>query len=1115
MSFITNSKEKTLKKRIDELIKCSSELKFLVGFFYFSGMKELYHSLKEESDVVLKILVGLDVDSFLSQIILVEKKDNSDARIVENYLNSIKKGINRDEFDTEEFYSQVLFFLEMIKKNRIVIRKTSDPNHAKLYIFKLKERLFKNSCFITGSSNLTQAGLKNQHEFNVEISDYGTEDAEKYFDELWEQAVEITENNVRKQKLIDTIEMNTLVAEVTPFEAYTIVLKTYLDTLSQKEIKKSIRELLLEKGYFDYKYQMDAAAQASTIIDYYGGVIIADVVGLGKSIIAGITAKQHEKRGVIICPPYLVGDENRTSGWKKYCEDFALHDWEVRSCGVETLKNTLEFVRNHEDIGIVIIDEAHRFRNQNTEAYELLSHICRGKKVILLSATPFNNSPADVFALLKLFVIPGKSKITLSNDLEFKFNYFQKIFNKLSHINKNYLSKNDSKRTKAQTYFIELFGSKNIDIKKVKERARALSTEIRSVIEPVLIRRNRIDIKNDPEYSKEINDLPNVNAPKELFFELTKEQSLFYDKVINDYFGEEGEFLGAIYTPFLYEIGVKDSEEKIEGSAENFEIQSQKNLFDFMRRLLVKRFESSFNSFAKSIENFKKINELAQNFIEKTNGKFVLDRKLIEQAMQNDADIEKILEDYEQKLSELDEKKLVKQKIYDTNKFKAKQEFFANIEADKQLFTKILNEINELNLIEKDPKAVKLTNEIEAIFLNKNKKEPLRKVIIFTEYADTASYLFNFIQKKYQNQVFKVDGTISENALKEILYNFDASSKIQKDDFQILVATDKISEGFNLSRAGAIINYDIPWNPTRVIQRVGRINRIGKKVFDDLFIYNFFPTEQGADVVKSREIAAEKMFMIHNTLGEDTQIFESDEELKPSGLFKKINENPSENEEESLQTKIRKAFLEVKRNHPEIIDKIEKLPSRIKTAKNYPENELFVFIKKGLGFFVRGAVKDGDEVKDYPLEEAILHIECQKDEKKQMLSSNFWRRYQFIKEKKEEAVIYKENSTEKKALNNLKAIEQFLPEDFEPYRPLVTALLEDIQEFRTLPDYTLSVISQLKLDFKNEKSLKLLQKTLEKIDKELGEDYIESVKIASENINSEIIIAIENRKNEI
>jgi len=175
--------------------------------------------------------------------------------------------------------------------------------------------------------------------------------------------------------------------------------------------------------------------------------------------------------------------------------------------------------------------------------------------------------------------------------------------------------------------------------------------------------------------------------------------------------------------------------------------------------------------------------------------------------------------------------------------------------------------------------------------------------------------------------------------LTEIYENFDASYPEQENQYHILLTTDILSEGFNLNRAGLIVNYDIPWNPVRVIQRVGRINRISKKVFDKLYIINFFPTVKGAELVKSREIASNKMFLIHNTLGEDSKIFDVDEEPTPAKLFEKIQQNPDKEEEAGFYTTVLQKFLEVKESNPDLIRSLDKFPPRVKVAKKYNENE--------------------------------------------------------------------------------------------------------------------------------------------------------------------------------
>jgi superfamily II DNA or RNA helicase len=174
-----------------------------------------------------------------------------------------------------------------------------------------------------------------------------------------------------------------------------------LNSTKPVSLNEYVFQLLEAKGYRKYKYQIDAVAQALSIIEQNGGVIISDVVGLGKSIIAGMVAKCLNKRGIIICPPALIGgidDKGERTGWEKYRHDFELNFWEIRSLGLESLRATLNLVQKEKDYEVIIVDEAHRFRNQDTEAYEILSNICRGKIVILLTATPFNNTPADILS---------------------------------------------------------------------------------------------------------------------------------------------------------------------------------------------------------------------------------------------------------------------------------------------------------------------------------------------------------------------------------------------------------------------------------------------------------------------------------------------------------------------------------------------------------------------------------------------------------------------------------------------------------------------------------------------------------------------------------------------
>jgi superfamily II DNA/RNA helicase len=312
-----------------------------------------------------------------------------------------------------------------------------------------------------------------------------------------------------------------------------------------------------------------------------------------------------------------------------------------------------------------------------------------------------------------------------------------------------------------------------------------------------------------------------------------------------------------------------------------------------------------------------------------------------------------------------------------------------------------------------------------------------------------------------------------------------------------------------------VINYDIPWNPVRVIQRVGRINRISKKVFDELYIVNFFPTERGSELVKSREIASNKMFLIHNTLGEDSKIFDIDEEPTAAGLYEKVQQNPDKLEEESFYTRALTEFERIRKANPELIRAMAKYPTRIKVGKKYDDNQLLVFLKKGrLYVYIVGYDENGrEQITQTTIEEVFDNIKCEKDEERLPFSDRAWESYEKVKEFKEyRPAPSSEQSLETRALNNLNyLINVNRLEAMMPYRDFLRILREDIIDYGTLSDYTLRRIANL--EGKSEREMKEAVKEIEAIKKELGgEDYLQKEKDRQRDLSKEIIIAIENRK---
>jgi hypothetical protein len=526
-----------------------------------------------------------------------------------------------------------------------------------------------------------------------------------------------------------------------------------------------------------------------------------------------------------------------------------------------------------------------------------------------------------------------------------------------------------------------------------------------------------------------------------------------------------------------------------------------------MRRLLVKRFESSFGAFYESLQRFKRTHEKALKFIERT-GKFILDRKLLEKiAEADDETIEAELAEYEKSL---EEEKINKKyhKIYEVNNFKQAKEFINHIKNDIQLFEHLIKRLEEVGLKEYDPKVERLTSGLKE-YLAQN-----RKVVIFTEYIDTAEHLKEKLKRKFEDSLLVAIGNLSKRTLEDLYKNFDAQYKEQDDRYKILLTTDKLSEGINLNRAGVVINYDIPWNPVRVIQRVGRINRIGKKVYDEIYIVNFFPTEKGADFVKSREIAQTKMFMIHNILGEDAKIFAPDEEPQPAELYRRLT-TYKEDEEESFYSKIKEEYENIRKKYPEIVKNINisTLPRRIKVAKRGETNELLVFIKKGKDLFV--------SYKDYkkPIQEAVSFekviekVRCGIDEEALPLSSEFWKHYgQILNERMSYPKSKEPKSTElsNKVLNLLNTLLKLEVDQIKPLIPFIHSLIEDIREYGTLSKYVWEKIVSLE-PFLNRGDINGIVDELSKLREEIGEDFLEKIKKRLKSLDKEIIIAIENQ----
>ena len=940
LSFITNEENQNLKERFEVLIKDTLFFDCLVGYFYSSGFHAIYPSLKNTEKI--RILIGISTSRQTFELLEKANKpiqqvfDFSHAEAKQEVENLVQKEMTDSE-DNRNVEEGVHKFIEWIRSGKLEIRAYPSQNiHAKLYIMTFKEGDRDTGRVITGSSNFTQAGLIYNLEFNVELKNRSDYDfAKNKFEELWSNAVDVSE------KYVQTIQDKTwLTQNITPYQLYLKFLYEYFkDELSQTD---EVFIKYLPQEFKKLEYQEQAVLNAKKILLEYGGVFISDVVGLGKTYISAMLAGQLDGRTLVIAPPVLLEKSNPGS-WSNVFSDFRVPaDFESLGKLDKLLDRGLDKYTN------IIIDEAHRFRTETTISYELLAEICRGKRVVLVTATPYNNTPKDILSLLKLFQKAKKSTIPNLPDLEAFFNGLDK---KLKNLD----------RQKDYTKYINT----------VRENAREIRDK---VLKYLMVRRTRTEIEK--YFIKDIKEqglkFPEVKKPEPLFYELNNEEDDIFNKTIDLI---ANQFRYARYMPMLY----------YEGKITQPEELAQKNMGKFMKILLVKRLESSFFAFRNSVDRFLHSYEM---FIKELDNGFVYVSK---------KHINKIFE-----LLENDDDKAV-QRLIDEGKAEKydSKDFRKELKKDLEYDRTILMEVKKLwQNVKRDPKLLKFVNEL-------SNNGVLRKnhLIIFTESKETANYLFKNVNKEYPGKVLLFTGDSGESIRDKVLENFDARARHPKDDYRILISTEVLSEGVNLHRANVVINYDIPWNPTRMMQRVGRINRVDTP-FDVIHTFNFFPTKQSNDQIKLKEAAEAKINAFLTLLGGDAELLTEGEPIGSHELFDRlISKKTLEGDDEALESELKylQVIRDIREKDSDLFEKIKNLPKKARTAKENNDftGALITYFRRGkLQKFFMTQVKQAAEELDFMAAAGLF--ESQPDEKKRKLQHEM---YDLLDSNKEAFII--------------------------------------------------------------------------------------------------------------
>ena len=899
--IFTNRNGNTLMKEFEGVLQHNPQIRNLdavVGFLRASG----YFSLRPFLDNIgkVRVLIGIDVDKYIAKAAQQGKLFfGAEEEVKEEYLRKIRTDIETSNYRKDIEDGMYLMVQDLLDKKLELRAHPSKNIHAKIYVlYPDNFNQYSQSMAITGSSNLSGNGLgitqDKQYEFNVKLDRYDdVKFAKDEFEQLWIEAegCEITSEDIKA-----AIDRTYLKGDVPPYDLYIkMLMEYYADRVLETD---SADPFDMPEGYTKYDYQMDAVIEGYQKLIRYDGFFLSDVVGLGKTIVATMIAKKfliengYEHTKILVVYPPAV-EQN----WKSTFKDFGIDKYAkfITNGSLSKVLDEEDYnYWNAEEYDLILVDEAHKFRSHTTSAFEQLQEICKmprleagnipgyKKKVMLISATPMNNSPADIYTEILLFQDPRHCTIDGVSNLTAFFSPLIKEFKRLRKNNNTSIE----------------------DFKRLAEKVRD------RIIKPLTVRRTRTDIESIARYNKDVNGFPKVEHPIENQYELNEHLANLFEQAI--------QILDKKLTYARYQAIAYLKPEVANGLYDNAELISR-SLAGIRKNGLVKRLESSFYAFQVSIENFHQAN---QNMIDM----FDNDKVYIAP----DLDINLLLEsglseeEIEEKLNAKASNN-PKNAIFHAADFRP--EFIDMLHNDQAILEQMSADWKDIS-DEDDSKFAKF-NELLKHELFRSDRNPEKKLVVFSESVDTVDYLKRRINRK---DVLVISAQNRNKQFKTIRENFDANYKQKLNEYNIILTTDVLAEGVNLHRSNVIVNYDTPWNSTRLMQRIGRVNRIGS-ASKHIYNYVFYPSREGNKQINLNQIALSKIQSFHSTFGEDNQIY-SQEEIIDRNLSKLFDEGVNEqkkdiNKELPFYEELRTLF---KTNRQEY-NRIAKISLRSRTGR--------------------------------------------------------------------------------------------------------------------------------------------------------------------------------------
>ena len=998
--FADNWTAITLSEAIQEAIEYYQEnwesypsLDIATGYFNPGGYLSIADELDKTSEV--RILLGAeplkkDRDEFPDPEEVGQR--NYKKEKIEERLQSLDEDIKRDRNllgFTREMNNELKRLIDFLEKERVKVRRYEDGFlHGKAFIFSDGDGV------LAGSSNFTGAGLNTNMELNLgHYQPNVTERVDEWFDKLWQASSEYDLAEIYREQF-------------KPFSPYLI----YLRVLWEKYGEEITEEEEAQKGRIQLTtFQNDGLFRARRFLDRYNGVIVADAVGLGKTYIAGKiieeTVAENRQRALVVAPAAL-----RDGMWRSFKAEMNVH---FKIVSFAQLRNSQQllggkkvFDRDIEEYQLVVVDEAHALRNPGSDQSQSMRRLLRGdppKDVVLLTATPVNNSLWDLYYLIRYFIQHDGVFANLGiPSLRERFKRAQK--QDPSKLDPNMLFDIIDQTTVRRTRsFIEkYYDSEVIETEDEKIHIKFPDPQPR-----------RVDYK----FSDVIDD--------EFFHDVARGLGAAEEGA------EDDELTLARYRPSRYRI---DEEEK----------ERELSLIGLLRTGLLKRFESSLVAFAGSLENMIEQYEKA---LELVNQGIFPAPETLDEWVESDSDepFEKIFSDENVDTVPMDiiDKPLLCNDL---------QNDIGILRSWKQKADKV-NRARDDKLKTLKETLLEIKDKAQSDAINEDEFRQNRKVLIFSYFEDTVDWILEYLEEIvleeeelacYRGRIAGVAGSGSKKGISQekAVHGFAPDSTKAPpgtgDNFDILVSTEVLAQGVNLQQCRNVVNYDLPWNPMRVVQRNGRIDRINTP-HSRIYSYSFFPEERLDELLELELRIRKKLTQAARSVGLESEVIPEAEKMEKNFADRREDIEALRSEDDDIFKKKDAAAYsgeefrqELRKGIREREDEIKSLPWGAGSGLRGENPGWFFAARIGEKSFFRFVPLGGEEIVDDTLV-CLERIACSRETER------------YMDEEMQEGV-YQAWQTAKRDIYNTWQ-EQTDPRNLEPdVRPLFRRVAEHLRE---------------------------------------------------------------------